>query len=169
MWPVFRAMILVVLKNDLELTTMLMLIITICTATSTQTTTPGNFLICYACLSAKHFMWIFSLFFLISLYTECRGLCMLNHVWLCDATDCSPPGSSVYGIFHAGILEWVAVSYNRRFSLLRDQTHVSCISCIGKQILYHWASALNTAIFILQIDKLVYWLVNILVTFWRDS
>ena len=91
---------------------------------------------------------------------------MLSHIWLCDATDCSPPGSSVYGIFHARILEWVAVSYNRRFSLLRDQTH---ISCIGKQILYHWASALNTAIFILQIDKLVYWLVNILVTFWRDS
>ena len=65
MWPVFRAMILVVLKNDLELTTMLMLIITICTATSTQTTTPGNFLICYACLSAKHFMWIFWCLYLI--------------------------------------------------------------------------------------------------------
>ena len=27
---------------------------------------------------------------------------------LCDAMDCSPPGSSVHGIFQAGILEWVA-------------------------------------------------------------
>ena len=25
---------------------------------------------------------------------------------LCDPTDCSPPGSSVHGIFWAGILEW---------------------------------------------------------------
>ena len=73
-------MILVVLKDDLELTTMLMLIIIICTATPTKTTTHGNFLICYAFLLAKHFMWIFSNFFFISLYTEGRGLCMLSHV-----------------------------------------------------------------------------------------
>ena len=77
MWQVFRAMILVVLKNDLELTTMLMLIITICTATSTQTNTSGNFLICYAFLSAKNFMWIFSLslFFFFKVYTLNAGVC----------------------------------------------------------------------------------------------
>ena len=28
----------------------------------------------------------------------------------CDPMDCSPPGSSVYGIFQARILEWVAIS-----------------------------------------------------------
>ena len=28
---------------------------------------------------------------------------------LCDPIDCSPPGSSVYGILQAGILEWVAM------------------------------------------------------------
>jgi len=27
--------------------------------------------------------------------------------------DCSPPGFSVYGIFQARILEWVAISYSR--------------------------------------------------------
>ena len=32
--------------------------------------------------------------------------------------DCSPPGSSVHGIFQARILEWVAVSYSRESSLL---------------------------------------------------
>ena len=32
---------------------------------------------------------------------------------LCDPTDCSPPGSSVHGIFQARILEWVAISYSK--------------------------------------------------------
>ena len=32
---------------------------------------------------------------------------------LCDAMDCSPPGSSVHGIPQARILEWVAISFSR--------------------------------------------------------
>ena len=32
---------------------------------------------------------------------------------LCNPMDCSPPGSSVHGIFQARILEWVASSYSR--------------------------------------------------------
>ena len=32
---------------------------------------------------------------------------------LCDLMDCSPPGSSVRGIFQARILELVAISYSR--------------------------------------------------------
>ena len=48
-------------------------------------------------------------------------------MWLfCDPMDCSPPGSSVYGIFQARILEWVAISFSRRSSWLRDWTHISC-------------------------------------------
>ena len=31
---------------------------------------------------------------------------------LCDPMDCSPPGFSVYRIFQARILEWVAISFN---------------------------------------------------------
>ena len=49
---------------------------------------------------------------------------------LCDFMNCSPPSSSVYGIFQARILEWVATSYSRGSSRPRDQTHVSCVSCI---------------------------------------
>ena len=30
-----------------------------------------------------------------------------------DVMDCSPPGSSVHGIFEARILEWMAISYSR--------------------------------------------------------
>ena len=29
---------------------------------------------------------------------------------LCDPIDCSPPGSSIHGIFQARVLEWVAIS-----------------------------------------------------------
>ena len=32
---------------------------------------------------------------------------------LCDLMDCSPPGSSVHGISHARILEWVAIPFSR--------------------------------------------------------
>ena len=33
---------------------------------------------------------------------------------LCDPIDGSPPGSSVHGILHARILEWVAISFSSR-------------------------------------------------------
>ena len=32
---------------------------------------------------------------------------------LCNSMDCSPPGSSICGIFQARILEWVAISSSR--------------------------------------------------------
>ena len=42
--------------------------------------------------------------------------------------DCSPPGSSVHGIPHARILEWVAIPFPRGSSQPRDWIHVSCIA-----------------------------------------
>ena len=56
---------------------------------------------------------------------------------LCDPMDCSPPSSSVHGISQARILEWVAMSSSRESSRPRDRTR---ISCIGRQIHYHWAT-----------------------------
>ena len=53
----------------------------------------------------------------------------------CDAMDYHPPGSSVHGIFQTRILEWVAVSSSRGSSQPRGGTHVSCVSCIGREIL----------------------------------
>ena len=50
---------------------------------------------------------------------------------LCDPMDCSPSGSSVYGILQARILEWVAMPYSRGSSWPRDRTSISCISCIA--------------------------------------
>ena len=61
-----------------------------------------------------------------------------SHVWLCNPI-CSPPGSSFHGIFQTRILEWVAISFSRRSSRPRDWTHVSYVSCIGRQVLYYLA------------------------------
>ena len=65
---------------------------------------------------------------------------LLSHVQLCDSMDCSQPGSSVHGILQPRILEWVAMPSSRGSSWSRDLTHVSCVSCVGKQILYQWAT-----------------------------
>ena len=44
------------------------------------------------------------------------GLSDLKYPTLCDSMDCSPPGSSVHGIFQARILEWFAISSSRAAS-----------------------------------------------------
>ena len=63
---------------------------------------------------------------------------LLNCVWpSVTPMDCSPPGPSAHGVFQARILEWGAISYSRGSSQLRDQTHLSCVSWIGGQVLYH--------------------------------
>ena len=67
---------------------------------------------------------------------------------LCDPVDCSLPGSSVHGIFQAGILKWIAIAFSRGSSRPRDRTHVSCtgrhrqadsllLSHQGSPYLYH--------------------------------
>ena len=70
------------------------------------------------------------------------GMCtrMLSpqlYLMLCDPMNCSPLGSSVHGIFQERILEWVTISISRRSSQSKNPT---CILCIGRQILYHWAT-----------------------------
>ena len=79
------------------------------------------------------FIWTLRLF----PHLCCRHCCLVTVVSdPCDSMDCSPPGSSVRGISQAGILKWVATSFSRWSSWLRDQT---CISCVVRWILYHWA------------------------------
>ena len=56
---------------------------------------------------------------------------------LCNSKGCSLSGSSVHKIFQAIIPEWV--SFSRGSSQLRDQTHVSCVSCIAGRFFTHWA------------------------------
>ena len=47
---------------------------------------------------------------------------------LCEPMICSPPGSSVHGIFQARLLEWVAISFSRGSSRPRDRSLVSYIT-----------------------------------------
>ena len=53
------------------------------------------------------------------------------------------PGASVYGILQAGILEWAAIPFSSGYAWLSDQTP---LSCLGRWVLYHWATreALST-------------------------
>ena len=52
--------------------------------------------------------------------------------------DCSPPGSSVSGILQARIPEWVSMPSSRESSWPRDWTCFFYVSCIGRQVLYHY-------------------------------
>ena len=45
--------------------------------------------------------------------------------------DSSPPGFSVHGILQARMLKWVAMSSSRRSIQPRNQTSISCVSCIA--------------------------------------
>ena len=56
-----------------------------------------------------------------------KMLALQSCLTLCNPMDCSPPGSTVYGISQARILKWVAISFSRGSSQPRDGTHVSCI------------------------------------------
>ena len=52
-------------------------------------------------------------------YMLCAQLCPT----LCDPVDCSPPGSSVFGIFQARILEWVAIPFSSQEVYPTDLFH----------------------------------------------
>ena len=47
-------------------------------------------------------------FFVMSIVKLSIVLSHFSRVWLCDPMACSPPGSSIHGIFQARILQWVA-------------------------------------------------------------
>ena len=74
-------------------------------------------------------------------FNESGKECWCSVTQLCptlhNPMDCSLTGSSVHGISHTRILEWVDISYTRGSSWPRDRTRN--VSCIGRWILYYWA------------------------------
>ena len=57
---------------------------------------------------------------------------------LCDPMDCSPPGSSIRGIFQARVLEWGAIAFSRGCLLEREKkerTHLLYSSDIPDPVL----------------------------------
>jgi len=79
--------------------------------------------------------------FIIRPVSSLSGQCHLSwgypRILLGLGPSSSLPGSSVHGISQATILECVAISFSRETSQPRDWTR---ISCIGRRILYRWAT-----------------------------
>ena len=71
---------------------------------------------------------------------------------LCDPVDFSLPGSSVHGIFQARVLEWVAISFSRGSSQLRDWTQVSHIAGRGFTVWATTEADTNKSIYKTEID-----------------
>ena len=87
------------------------------------------------CRACSHENWVLhgvDVCVLCSVSQSCQTL------W--DPMECSPPGSSVYGVLQARILEKVAISSSRGSSQPRDWTRISCVSCLGRRVLDHWAT-----------------------------
>ena len=81
------------------------------------------------CYFGKFHLQIFSTFVIAVVQS-------LSYVHLFhNPMDCSPPGSFVYGILQARILEWVAMLSSRASSQPRDRTHISWGSCIAGRFL----------------------------------
>ena len=51
-----------------------------------------------------------------------------------DPMDCSPPGSSIHGIFQARVLEWGAIAFSTNISLLGYK--VKCMGIKGIKMKY---------------------------------
>ena len=96
----------------------------------------------------NYLIYVLILLFLVQIliryltkYALCVCVCSvaqssLTCVWLCatpQTVACHAPLSM--GFFPTRILEWVAISSSRQSFQPRDQTRVSCISWIGRQIL----------------------------------
>ena len=93
-------------------------------------------------------LWLHDVCICVYVYI-CVCVCAQLSPTLCDPMDCSPPGSSVHGVFPARILVWVFISLSGGSSPSRNQNLISCISCITGKFFTHWAmgKALNMCIY----------------------
>ena len=97
----------------------------------------------------REYILPFNILVLILLFPACSvtHVCMT----LCDPMDCSLAGTSVHGILQARILEWGIIFSSRESSWQR----VSSISCIGKQILYHYDLLSSTLLLIITNNYMI--------------
>ena len=82
---------------------------------------------CHSCFSLKYSM----------------RLCAQSCPTLCNPMDCSPPGSSIYGIFQVRLLEWVAISFSRGIFLTQGSN--PCLLCLlhCRWILYSLSNSIS--------------------------
>ena len=65
-------------------------------------------------------VFVFWVSYLMKLWCVSVCVCVLvtqSCSTLCNLVDCSPPGSSVHGIFQARILEWNAISFSNEIMI----------------------------------------------------
>ena len=100
------------------------------------------------------FQWFHILTIASSLcvYAKLLQSCLI----LRNPMDCSPPGSSVHGILPARTLRWVGMPSSMGSFWPRDQTHISHVSCVGRQVLYH-QSHLASPVQALRASWLLWW------------
>ncbi|CAN0569010.1 unnamed protein product [Rangifer tarandus platyrhynchus] len=66
---------------------------------------------------SNFFFFLDHLVFSLSVFGDfCEHVCVLSCLTVCNPMGCSPPGSSIHGIFKARILKWVAISFSRESS-----------------------------------------------------
>ena len=79
---------------------------------------------------------------------------MVSHVWLCGPWPVAHQAPlSMQHSLQARILEWVAISSSRGSSQPRDQTCISCVSCITGRFFNTWSSSSIAS-------AAVYWLIS---------
>ena len=80
------------------------------------------------------------LYFFVCVF-ECECVCVCASAQSCptlwNPMGCSPPASSVHGIFQAIIMEWVGISYSRNSFQPREWT---CVFRIVRQVPCHCAT-----------------------------
>ena len=81
-----------------------------------------------------------SLYFVTLTFLKLCCFQSISHAWLFVTPWTVARQASLHGISQARILEWVTIPFSRGSSQPRNWTRVSCISCIGTQLLYHWAA-----------------------------
>ena len=95
----------------------------------------------YICIG----IWVYTKMFMGKHVTVMQGrendgenMCLVAHACLilCNPVDCSLSGSSVHGTFQVRIPEWLTY-FLLQGIFLTQGLNISCISYIGKQILYH--------------------------------
>ena len=95
----------------------------------------------YSHILTTEYPWSLNRYVVQNLPTDSHYVCMSSVaqscLTLCNPMNYTPPGSSAHGIFQARILEQAVISYSRGSSQPGDQTHISCVFCIGTQILYN--------------------------------
>ena len=93
----------------------------------------------HICIYTAYIAYIQHIHIYIYLYIyTCAWQLLQSCLTFWDPMDCSPPGSSVYGIFQAKLVEWVAMPSSRASFWPRDWICISCVSCVAGGFFTRW-------------------------------